>query len=142
MGARFDERAQQLLACTYLKTQSKLARHRREIEDIRMSADACLASHEYQSGKVQDSLEFLKRTRSELRMLRKVRVFRDRLHVIDINGDYFEILGLGYPDPDVVPVLDNVNTAYKRELIHKETDDEFKEFKTGRRYAWAADRVM
>ena len=107
-----------------------------------MSADECLASHEYQSGQVQAVLEFLKRTRSELRMLRKVRVFRDRLQVIDINGDYFEIQGLGYADSDVVLVLDNVNTAYKRELIHKETDDDFKEFKTGRRYTWAKDRVM
>ena len=33
-------------------------------------------------------------------------------------------------------------TAYKRELIHDETDQPYKEFKTGRRYAWAADRVM
>jgi hypothetical protein len=75
-------------------------------------------------------------------MLRKVRVYRDRLHVIDINGDYFEVQGLGYRHADVIPVLDNINTAYKRDAIHEETDDPFKEFKTGRRYCWAADRVM
>ncbi len=75
-------------------------------------------------------------------MLRKVRVWPDRLHVIDINGDAFEITGVGYKDADVVALLDHVNTAYKRNLIHEPTEDEFKEFKTGRRYAWAADRVM
>ena len=35
-----------------------------------------------------------------------------------------------------------VNTAFNRDTIHNETADEFKEFNTGRRYAWAADRVM
>ena len=100
------------------------------------------ASHTYQPGEVADVLEFLKRTRSELRMLRLVRVWRDRMEVLDVNGDAFEIRGLGYPDADVVAVLDNINTAFKRELIHEPTDEPYKEFKTGRRYAWAADRVM
>lgn len=50
--------------------------------------------------------------------------------------------GLGYADEPIVGVLDNINTACKHELIHEPTDDEFKEFLTGRRYPWAADRVM
>ena len=107
-----------------------------------MSQIEPIASFAYTAGKVQDVLEFLKRTRSELRMLRKVRVYRDRLLVIDINGDAFEVQGLGYSEKDIVPVLNTVNTAYKRELIHEEATGEYKEFKTGRRYAWAADRVM
>jgi hypothetical protein len=99
-------------------------------------------THEYVPGKLADVLQFLKRTRDELRTLRKVRVFRDRLLVIDVNGDAFEVRGLGYPDDDLVAVLDVLNTAYKRESIHQPTAAEYKEFKTGRRYAWAADRVM
>ena len=99
-----------------------------------------LATHDFES--LPDALEFLKRTRFELRMLRMTRVYPDKLQVFDINGDYFEIRGLGYPDANVIPILQAVNTAFKTETIHNETQKEFKEFKTGRRYAWAADRVM
>jgi len=101
-----------------------------------------LQTHDYNAGQLDQALAFLKRTRDELRTLRKVRVFRDRLLVIDVNGDAFEVRGLGYPDRDVVAVLDVLNTAYKRDAIHQPADAEYKEFKTGRRYAWAADRVM
>jgi len=107
-----------------------------------MIAGRCLAEIRYQSGRVDDVLEFLKRTRSELRMLRKAYVYRDKVQVYDVNGDWFEVAGVGYPDADVVPVLDAVNTAFNRETIHKPTEDDYKEFKTGRRYTWAADRVM
>ena len=95
-----------------------------------------------EAGQVTEALEFLKRTRSELRMLRKTRVYRDKVQVFDVNGDWFEVSGVGYPDADVVPVLDAVNTAFNRETIHRPTEDEYKELKTGRRYTWAADRVM
>ncbi|HIA18646.1 MAG TPA: hypothetical protein EYN70_04360, partial [Planctomycetaceae bacterium] len=54
-----------------------------------------LASHDYVSGSSQDALEFLKRTRSELRMLRFVRVWPDGFRLYDINGDCFEIRGPG-----------------------------------------------
>jgi hypothetical protein len=107
-----------------------------------MSAGRCLADIRYQPGQVNEVLEFLKRTRSELRMLRKTYVYRDKVQVYDVNGDWFEVVGVGYPDTDVVPVLDAVNTAFNRETIHNPTEDEYKEFKTGRRYTWAADRVM
>ena len=111
-----------------------------------MNAGKCLAEIRYEAGRVNDVLEFLKRTRSELRMLRKTYVFRDKVRVFDINGDWFEVSGIGYPDADVVPVLDAVNTVFNRETIHKPTGVEYgveyKEFKTGRRYTWAADRVM
>jgi hypothetical protein len=101
-----------------------------------------VASLRYEPGKLDDVLQFLKRTRSELRMIRKALVFRDRVHVVDINGDWFEVLGVGYPDADVVPVLRAVNTAFNIGTIHNETSDEYKEFGAGRRYTWAADRVM
>lgn len=101
-----------------------------------------LATIRFQPGNVDVVLEFLKRTRSELRMLRRVRVWKDRIQILDINGDAFEVVGIGYPDADITAILDAVNTAYKRDRIHLETDDEFKEFKTGRRYCWAQDRVM
>ena len=105
-----------------------------------MSEPQPLATHDFES--LPDALVFLKRTRFELRMLRMTRVFPDKVQVFDINGDFFEIRGLGYPDANVVPILQAVNTAFKTETIHNETQQEFKEFKTGRRYAWAADRVM
>jgi hypothetical protein len=101
-----------------------------------------LAIHDYVPGALDAAIEFLKRTRSELRMLRKVRLWKDRLQVIDVNKDYFEIRGIGYPDPDIIPLLDNVNTAYNPETLHSPTDAEYKEFDTGRRRPWAEDRVM
>jgi hypothetical protein len=101
-----------------------------------------LASHDFASGTLDDALTFMKRTRSELRMLRLVRVWSDRFRLFDINGDCFEICGLGYLQPEITKILDTVNTAYKRDRIHEPTDADYKEFKTGRRYAWAADRVM
>ncbi|MGH7201108.1 MAG: hypothetical protein ACREJB_10920 [Planctomycetaceae bacterium] len=107
-----------------------------------MTEPSPLASHDYTPGGLDAVLEFLKRTRSELRTLRMVRVYRDRLRVIDVNGDCFEVRGIGYPDADIVPVLDTVNTAYKRQTIHEPVEAEFKEFKTGRRYTWALDRCM
>ena len=106
------------------------------------SACCIKATHEFQTGHVDDVLNFLKRMRSELRMLRRVRVYVDRLQIIDVNGDSFEVRGVGYLDEEIIPLLDTVNTAYRRELIHDPTEDEYKEFKTGRRYPWAADRVM
>jgi hypothetical protein len=101
-----------------------------------------LATHDYTPGGLAAALEFLKRTRSELRTLRKVRVWTDKLHIIDVNKDYFEIRGIGYPDPDIVPLLRNVNTAFNPQTIHEPTTAEHKEFDTGRRHPWAEDRVM
>lgn len=101
-----------------------------------------LATHQFDADHPDEALEFLKRTRSELRTLRRVRVWRDRLQVFDVNGDSFEIQGVGYPSAAIIPLLDAVNTAYKRDMIHTEFAGEYKEFKTGRRYPWAADRVM
>jgi hypothetical protein len=103
---------------------------------------APLASHDYNQGGLVATLEFLKRTRSELRSLRRVRVWKDHVHVIDVNKDFFEIRGIGYPDADIVPLLRNINTAFDPQRIHEPTDLEYKEFDTGRRHPWAEDRVM
>ena len=107
-----------------------------------MAANAPLATFEYQPGNVEDVLEFLKRTRNELRTLRKVRVWHNRLRVFDVNGDCFEVQGIGYPDADIRPILDAVHTVYKPESIHNDHALEYKEFKTGKRRPWAEDRVM
>jgi len=107
-----------------------------------MNERAALASIEYQPGQVTPVLEFLKRTRSELRTLRMVRVWRDRLRVFDVNGDWFEVARLGYADPHIIEVLDALGAAFRRETISEPTDIDYKEFKTGRRHPWAADRVM
>jgi hypothetical protein len=101
-----------------------------------------LASHDFIQGGLEAALDFLKRTRSELRELRKVRVWKDKLQIIDVNKDFFEIRGIGYGDAGIVPLLRNVNTAFNPQTIHEPTEDEYKEFKTGRRHPWAEDRVM
>jgi hypothetical protein len=93
-------------------------------------------------GALESALEFLKRTRWELRSLRFVRVWKDRWQIVDVNGDFFEIRGIGYPDADMVPLLQAVNTAFDPLTIHNETKLDYKEFSTGRRHPWAADRVM
>jgi len=100
-----------------------------------------LAAFDYAGG-LESALEFLKRTRWELRSLRFVRVWKDKLQIFDINSDCFEIRGIGYPDAAIVPLLQAVNTAFDPQSIHKETQLEFKELKTGRRHPWAQDRVM
>jgi hypothetical protein len=101
-----------------------------------------IASHDYAPGALDAALEFLKRTRAELRSLRKARVWKDKLQVIDVNKDCFEIRGVGYPDADIVPLLRMVNTAFDPTKIHEPTEQEYKEFDTGRRHCWAEDRVM
>jgi hypothetical protein len=101
-----------------------------------------LATHDYTPGGLDTALEFLKRTRAELRQLRKVRIWKDKLHIIDVNKDFFEVRGIGYGDPDIIPLLKYINTAYNPQTIHTPTEDEYKEFDTGRRHPWAEDRVM
>jgi hypothetical protein len=101
-----------------------------------------LATHDYTVGALEAALEFIKRTRAELRTLRKVRVWVDKLQIIDVNKDYFEIRGVGYQDADIVPLLRSINTAYNPATIHQPIDLQYKEFDTGRRHPWAEDRVM
>lgn len=107
-----------------------------------MNAGRQVASFRYEPGRLEEVLVFLKRMRSELRIIRKTRVHRDRVKIYDVNEDWFEVENIGWPDTDIVGLLTNINASFNRDTIHNETQDEFKEFKTGRRYAWAADRVM
>lgn len=101
-----------------------------------------LATHDFACGGLEAAIGFLKRTRSELRQLRRVRVARDSLQIFDINSDYFELRGIGYLDVDIVPLLRMINTAYNPLTLHEPTEAAYKEYETGRRYPWAADRVM
>ena len=101
-----------------------------------------LATHDFTPTRTSAALEFLKRTRWELRELRMVRVWSDRFQIIDVNKDYFEVRGVGFADPDIVPLLRAVNTAFDPAKIHELTSAEYKEFLTGRRHTWAEDRVM
>ncbi len=100
------------------------------------------AVHEYEAHDLDGVFEFLKRTRDELRALRRVRVAPDWLRIIDVNRACFEIRGLGYASPEIIDVLDNLKVAYKRELIHEPVDAVYKEFKTGKCDPWAEHRVM
>jgi hypothetical protein len=101
-----------------------------------------VATHDFSDGGLHAAIEFFRRTRNELRMLRMVRVAKEWVRLFDINGNYFELRGLGYADAEVVAVLKSFNTPFDPDSIHAPTDEPFKEFKTGRRYPWAADRVM
>ena len=101
-----------------------------------------LAFHDFADGGLDAALAFFRRTRDELRTLRRVQVSTDWIRLFDINGDYFELRGLGYGDADVAPVLRSFDTPFDPERIHLPIDAEYKEFKTGRRYPWSADRVM
>jgi hypothetical protein len=99
-----------------------------------------IATHDFAA--LDPALEFLKRTRSELRSLRKVRVWKDRLQIFDVNGDFFELRGVSYLDADIVALLRAINTAFDPDTIHQPVAAEYKEFATGRRHTWAEDRVM
>jgi hypothetical protein len=99
-----------------------------------------IATHDFVT--LDAACEFLKRTRAELRNLRHVRIWKDKLHVIDVNKDCFEVRGIGYGDPDIIPLLKMINTAFDPAKIHEPTTLEYKEFDTGRRHCWAEDRVM
>ena len=101
-----------------------------------------LATHDYTLGGLEAADRFLRRTRWELRELWMVRAWADRLEVIDVNKDAFEVRGLGYPDADVVPLLRLVNAAFDPATVHEPTAAEYKEFLAGRRFPWAADRAM
>lgn len=101
-----------------------------------------LASHDYTPGGLQAALHFLKRTRVELRIVRMVRAWKDRVAIIDVNKDSFEIRGIGYPDADILPLLHEVNAAYDPARVHLPSAAEFKEFPAGRCHPWAEDRVM
>ena len=101
-----------------------------------------LATFDFVPGKLTEALEFLKRTRWELRQLRRVHVWKDKLRIFDVNKDFFEVRGVGYLDADVVPLLRMVNAAFDPRTVHEPTGVEYKEYDTGRRHAWAEDRVM
>ncbi len=107
-----------------------------------MGENAPKAVHEHQPGDLEGSLAFLKRTHAELRTLRRVRLWQDRLQVYDVNGDYFEVRGIGYPDSEIVPLLRMVYAAFDPQRIHEPTSEPYKELRTGRRHPWAEDRVM
>lgn len=101
-----------------------------------------LASHDFADGGLEAAIAFFRRTRDELRTLRMVRVSTEWVRLFDINGDNFELHGLGYLDADILPVLKSFDTPFNPETIHVPIEAPYKEFKTGRRYPWAADRVM
>jgi len=99
-----------------------------------------LATHDFTD--LPAALEFLKRTRWELRSLRFARLWRDRLQVFDVNGDCFEVRGAGYPHSDIAALLRAVNAAFDPTTIHQPPVGEYREVGLGRRHAWAEDRVM
>ena len=101
-----------------------------------------VARHEFSEGGIDAALTFFRRTRDELGPLRLVRVSTGWVRLFDVNGDYFELCGLGYPDADIVPVLKSFDTPFDPAMIHVAIAAPYKEFMPGRRYPWAKDRVM
>lgn len=69
-----------------------------------------LATHDFADGGLEAALAFFHRTRDELRTLRRVRVSTESVRLFDVNGDFFELRGLGYPDPNIIPVLKSFDT--------------------------------
>ena len=100
------------------------------------------ATHDWSAGGLAEALEFLKRTRWELRSLRKARLWRDRLQIFDVNGDWFEVRGIGWADPEAAALLRAVNGAFNPQTVHQPPPGEYREIDTGRRHPWAEDRVM
>ena len=97
---------------------------------------------DYRPGEIAAVHEFIRQMRYRFPTQRMVRVWPDRVEVFDVNSDAYEIRGLGYPHAEVVEVLDAVNAVYRKDVIHEPTPLPYKEFKTGKRYTWANDRVM
>ena len=64
-----------------------------------------LATHNYADGGLETALTFFHRTRNELRALQMVRVSTEWVRLFDVNGDYFELRGLGYLEENIIPVL-------------------------------------
>jgi hypothetical protein len=107
-----------------------------------MRSNSPIAVHHYEPGGLESALTFLKRARNELRQLRKVRAGSDVVRIFDVNNDVFEIRGLGYLNPDLVPLLKSIGGVFDPNTIHEPTTAEFKEFKTGRCHPWAEDRIL
>jgi hypothetical protein len=101
-----------------------------------------LAVLDYTAGDFERVREFLKRTRWELRALHRIRIWRDRFQVVDVNKDCFEVRGLGYEHADIVPALRLLNAAFDPQTIQEPAEGEYKELGAGRRHPWAEDRVM
>jgi len=106
-----------------------------------MAADEPVATCQFQ-GDLDDVLEFLKRTRDELKTLRKVRVWTHCVQIFDVNGEYFEVTGIGYLDEDVSRLLKALGTSFKPESIHNPIPRPFKELMTGRCFPWAEVRIL
>lgn len=64
------------------------------------------------------------------------------MRIFDVNNDVFEIRGLGYPNPDLIPLLNSIGAVFDPNTIHEPTTAEFKELKTGRCHPWAEDRIL
>ena len=101
-----------------------------------------LATYDFSPADPAAAELFVRRTRWEWREVWMVRVWPGRCQIFDVNKDFVEIRGVGYPDADIVPLLRGVNAAFDPATIHDPTDAEYKEFLTGRRFPWAHDRVM
>ena len=101
-----------------------------------------LATHEFTDGGLEAALAFLSPHAGRSLAPCGWSAFRRVGALFDINGEYFEPRGLGYPDADIAAVLNSFNTPFDPESIREPVEAEYKEFKTGRRYPWAADRVM
>jgi hypothetical protein len=101
-----------------------------------------VATHVHEPSAPDRSLAFLRRARSELRPLRRAYLWKDRVQICDINRDAFEVIGLGYPDAEVLPLLQEINASYDPATIHQPPTTDPKELTLSRRHPWAEDRVM
>ena len=72
----------------------------------------------------------------------RVRVEPTRTSIIDINGDPFVVEGLGYGDPNLIPLLERLGAAFDPQALRQLTpgDTVTREYKLTRAWAWGAER--
>jgi hypothetical protein len=72
----------------------------------------------------------------------RVRLEPTRLTILDINGDAFLVEGLGYGDPNLIPLLQNLGAAFDPDVIRRLTPDDPTtfEYPLSRAWAWGAER--
>ena len=99
------------------------------------------------TGSLDDShalIQFFRREAANLRILRKLIVFRDKTVVLDVNKDGIEFPGLTYGSATLEELLRELGVIFTPQLLHDPdaTPGGIKEFRLSARWTWGHDRVM
>jgi hypothetical protein len=99
------------------------------------------------SGPVEDAdalIQFLRREMNRLRVLRRLRISREKTVVLDVNGDGIEFPGLTYGCASLDVLLRELGVIFTPQTLHNPdaTPSGVKEFRLSARHPWGQDRVM